>query len=77
MRRPFLRAKIPRARVTGRDLHYEGSITIDSQLLAARLSVTRTVVDGSPGGMVDRKPAAAPAAAPAGTATPAGATSTA
>ncbi|HPW55756.1 MAG: aspartate 1-decarboxylase [Thermoanaerobaculaceae bacterium] len=35
MRRPFLRAKIHRARVTGRDLHYEGSITIDSQLLAA------------------------------------------
>lgn len=35
MRRPFLRAKIHRARVTGRDLHYEGSITIDSELLAA------------------------------------------
>jgi aspartate 1-decarboxylase len=35
MRRPFLRAKIHRARVTGRDLDYEGSITIDTELLAA------------------------------------------
>ncbi|HPC84400.1 MAG TPA: aspartate 1-decarboxylase [Thermoanaerobaculaceae bacterium] len=35
MQRPFLRAKIHRARVTGRNLHYEGSITIDTELLAA------------------------------------------
>jgi aspartate 1-decarboxylase len=35
MLRPFLRAKIHRARVTRRDLHYVGSITIDRELLAA------------------------------------------
>jgi aspartate 1-decarboxylase len=29
------RAKIHRVRVTGADLHYEGSITIDEELLAA------------------------------------------
>ncbi|MBK7721576.1 MAG: aspartate 1-decarboxylase [Austwickia sp.] len=33
--RTFLRAKIHRARVTSADLHYVGSITIDSQLLDA------------------------------------------
>ncbi len=35
MLRPFLRAKIHRARVTRSDLHYVGSITIDRALLEA------------------------------------------
>jgi len=35
MLRPFLRAKIHRARVTRRDLDYVGSITIDRDVLAA------------------------------------------
>ena len=35
MLRPFLRAKIHRARVTRCDPDYEGSITIDADLLAA------------------------------------------
>lgn len=35
MRRPFLRAKIHRARVTRCDLDYVGSITIDRDLLEA------------------------------------------
>lgn len=35
MLRPFLRAKIHRARVTRSDLHYVGSITVDADLLAA------------------------------------------
>jgi aspartate 1-decarboxylase len=35
MLRPFLRAKIHRAKVTRRDLDYVGSITIDRELLAA------------------------------------------
>jgi aspartate 1-decarboxylase len=35
MLRPFLRAKIHRARVTRCDLHYVGSISIDAELLAA------------------------------------------
>lgn len=35
MLRPFLRAKIHRARVTFRDLDYVGSIAIDRDLLAA------------------------------------------
>lgn len=35
MLRPFLRAKIHRARVTRADLDYVGSITIDRDLLAA------------------------------------------
>lgn len=35
MLRPFLRAKIHRARVTRSDLHYVGSITVDAELLAA------------------------------------------
>lgn len=35
MLRPFLRAKIHRAKVTRRDLDYVGSITIDRTLLAA------------------------------------------
>lgn len=35
MQRPFLRAKIHRARVTRADLDYVGSITIDRDLLAA------------------------------------------
>lgn len=33
--RKMLRGKIHRATVTGADLHYEGSITIDSDLMAA------------------------------------------
>ncbi len=33
--RKMLRGKIHRATVTGADLHYEGSVTIDSDLLAA------------------------------------------
>lgn len=35
MLRPFLRAKIHRARVTRSELHYVGSITIDADLMAA------------------------------------------
>lgn len=35
MLRPFLRAKIHRARVTRCDVHYVGSITLDRQLLDA------------------------------------------
>lgn len=35
MLRPFLRAKIHRARVTRSELHYVGSITVDAELLAA------------------------------------------
>ncbi len=34
MHRNMLRSKIHRATVTGADLHYEGSITIDAELLA-------------------------------------------
>jgi aspartate 1-decarboxylase len=35
MLRPFLRAKLHRARVTRADLHYVGSITLDATLLEA------------------------------------------
>jgi aspartate 1-decarboxylase len=35
MQRTMLKSKIHRATVTGSDLHYVGSITIDSELLAA------------------------------------------
>ena len=35
MRRTMLKSKIHRARVTGSDLHYVGSITIDADLLEA------------------------------------------
>jgi len=35
MYRQMLRAKIQRARVTGADLYYEGSITIDQNLMEA------------------------------------------
>jgi len=35
MRRKMLKSKIHRATVTGADLHYEGSITIDQDLLDA------------------------------------------
>lgn len=35
MQRLMLKSKIHRARLTGADLHYEGSIAIDEQLLAA------------------------------------------
>ncbi len=34
MHRNMLRSKIHRATVTGADLHYEGSVTIDAELLA-------------------------------------------
>jgi aspartate 1-decarboxylase len=34
MYRSMLRSKIHRATVTGADLHYEGSVTIDAELLA-------------------------------------------
>ena len=34
MYRSMLRSKIHRATVTGADLHYEGSVTVDSDLLA-------------------------------------------
>jgi aspartate 1-decarboxylase len=66
MLRPFLRAKIHRARVTRCDLDYEGSITIDRDLLEAAdllplekvdvYNVTRGTrfttycIPGSPGG---------------------------
>ncbi len=66
MLRPFLRAKIHRARVTRCDLDYEGSITIDRDLLEAAdllplekvdvYNVTRGTrfttycISGSPGG---------------------------
>jgi len=35
VQRLMLKSKIHRARLTGADLHYEGSIAIDEQLLAA------------------------------------------
>lgn len=35
MRRTLLKSKIHRARVTGANLHYQGSITIDPQLMEA------------------------------------------
>ncbi|QAY60055.1 aspartate 1-decarboxylase [Microbacterium protaetiae] len=35
MRRTMLKSKIHRARVTGSDLHYVGSITVDPELLEA------------------------------------------
>ncbi len=35
MRRRLLKSKIHRATVTGADLHYEGSVTVDSDLLKA------------------------------------------
>ena len=35
MRRRMMKSKIHRARVTGSDLHYVGSITVDQDLLAA------------------------------------------
>ena len=35
MRRTLMKSKIHRARVTGADLHYVGSITIDTDLMAA------------------------------------------
>lgn len=35
MKRTMLKSKIHRARVTGADLHYVGSITIDRDLLEA------------------------------------------
>ena len=38
MKRIMLKSKIHRATVTGADIHYEGSITIDEELMgAARL----------------------------------------
>lgn len=35
MRRSILKSKIHRARVTGADIHYEGSITLDPHLMKA------------------------------------------
>lgn len=35
MNRKMLKSKIHRATVTGADLHYEGSVTIDQELMAA------------------------------------------
>jgi aspartate 1-decarboxylase len=35
MKRTLLKSKIHRARVTASDLHYEGSVTIDADLMAA------------------------------------------
>ena len=35
MRRTMLKSKVHRATVTATDLHYEGSLTIDADLLAA------------------------------------------
>ncbi len=35
MWRRFLRSKIHRARITGKELHYEGSLTLDPELMEA------------------------------------------
>ena len=35
MRVEMLKSKIHRARITGKDVHYEGSLTIDAALMAA------------------------------------------
>jgi aspartate 1-decarboxylase len=35
MRRELLKSKIHRARITGKDVHYEGSLTLDPQLMEA------------------------------------------
>ncbi len=35
MRRELLKSKIHRARVTGKSLHYEGSLTLDPELMEA------------------------------------------
>lgn len=35
MRRKMLKSKVHRARVTGSDLHYVGSVTVDAELLEA------------------------------------------
>jgi aspartate 1-decarboxylase len=35
MRRELLKSKIHRARITGKDVHYEGSLTLDPELMEA------------------------------------------
>ena len=45
MRRTLLKSKIHRARVTEADLHYEGSVTIDEDLLEAANIVEFEKVD--------------------------------
>lgn len=35
MRRELLKSKIHRARITGKNLHYEGSLTLDPELMEA------------------------------------------
>lgn len=45
MIRTFLRAKLHRATVTQADLHYEGSISIDEELLAASTILPFEAVD--------------------------------
>lgn len=37
MRRPFLHSKVHRVLVTGAELHYEGSLTLDTRLMEAAL----------------------------------------
>lgn len=44
MMRKLLRAKIHRATVTGADLHYEGSVTVDADLMEAADLVTHEAV---------------------------------
>jgi aspartate 1-decarboxylase len=41
MTRKLLRGKIHRATVTGADLHYEGSVTIDEEELGGHAEVRR------------------------------------
>jgi len=45
MTRKMLKSKIHRATVTGADLHYEGSITIDPELMAAADILDNEYVD--------------------------------
>ena len=45
MQRTLLKSKIHRARVTGADLHYEGSITLDVQLMQAANLLPNEQVD--------------------------------
>ena len=48
MTRKMLKSKIHRATVTGADLHYEGSITIDPELMeAAEADNQRVWVSGT------------------------------
>lgn len=45
MRRTLLKSKIHRATVTGADLHYEGSVTIDAELMRQADLVDHEQVD--------------------------------